>query len=69
MQRYCACGKKVAGKNDLCDECYSIYGRNSSEWPGWLRFWVSDTKREYAQETRIDEHEAAFTDLGIDQIN
>lgn len=69
MQRYCVCGKKIAGARDLCNECYSIYGRTASDWPAWLRFWINDTHREQRTELEIDKHEISFTDCGWDQIN
>lgn len=64
VQRYCVCGKRIAGKRHLCDECVAIYGARNN-WPEWLRFWVNDTECEARQETRINEHEVSFTDLGV----
>lgn len=62
MQRYCICGKMIAGKRVLCPECSLIYGRTAKEWPAWLRFWVNDTVREIKQEIEIDKHEISFAD-------
>jgi len=64
VQRYCVCGKRIAGKRHLCDECVAIYGAREN-WPEWLRFWVNDTEREAKQESRINEREITFTDLGV----
>jgi hypothetical protein len=62
MQRYCPCGRRIAGKRDLCDECYSIYGRNVALWPAWLQYQVADMKREYSQDCRCCEREDNFVD-------
>lgn len=64
MQRKCACGKLIAGKRHLCNECSKIYGPRS-EWPEWLRFWVNDTERELRLEDRIDKHEVALADIDL----
>jgi len=62
MQRYCVCGKPIAGKRHICPECESIYG-NRCEWPKWLKFQVNDTEREYEDELRIAAHEDNFDDI------
>lgn len=66
MQRKCVCGKYLAGKRHLCDECSDIYGQRE-EWPEWLKFWVNDTERENRREINIDEHEISFSDLEYDE--
>lgn len=65
MQRACVCGKLIAGRKHLCDECLAIYG-NRSEWPAWLLFWVNDTERERKQDERVSEHEISYREAGID---
>ncbi len=62
MQRYCPCGKRIAGKRDLCDECYTIYGRIVALWPAWLQFQVADMKRDYSQESNCCSREDKFVD-------
>lgn len=62
MQRNCPCGKRIAGKRDLCDECYAIYGRNVALWPKWLQYQIADMKREYAQDRDCCEREDQFVD-------
>ena len=68
IQRYCICGQKIKDQHELCTACENIYGRSHSAWPAWLRFMVSDMKREYRQDKRIDANEDCFTDVGLDQI-
>ena len=63
MKRVCVCGKKIAGRVDLCKECSEIYGLEKGEWPEWLKFYVSDLKREYMAE--YNSREITFTDLGF----
>jgi len=46
MERLCPCGKAVLPNRRICKECGSIYGFDSSEWPEWLRWQVSDIQRE-----------------------
>ena len=60
MQRNCPCGKRIAGKRDLCDECYEIYGHEVGRWPAWLQFQVADMKREYFQENECCTREDQF---------
>ena len=62
MQRYCPCGKMVAGRRYLCDECSAIYGTKSGRWPRWLRFQVADMKREYDYECECCEREDQYID-------
>ena len=46
MERLCPCGKHVLPNRRLCKECAEIYGCDSTEWPEWLRWQVSDIQRE-----------------------
>ena len=46
MERLCPCGKRVLPNRRLCKECAEIYGCDSTEWPEWLRWHVSDMQRE-----------------------
>jgi len=52
MNKVCVCGKTIPIKNDLCRECLSLYGTDKTEWAEWLRFMVSDLKREYEYEIK-----------------
>jgi hypothetical protein len=61
MAKKCVCGTDIHNDRSLCRECGSVYGYNSSEWPEWLRWQVSDIQRE-----NIDEF--YHTHLGIDDI-
>jgi hypothetical protein len=62
VQRNCICGKKIAGKRDLCDECYAIYGRKWADWPLWLRDWMCSTQHERYQERRANKREVPYSD-------
>ena len=62
MFRTCVCGKPIKGKHDLCSECEFIYGA-PEDWDEWLRFMVSDKKREYEQEKRLCDREIVFSDM------
>lgn len=62
MERLCPCGKAILPNRRICKECGDIYGFDSSEWPEWLRWQVSDIQRELDFELkhnhqRIDEIE------------
>lgn len=46
MERLCPCGKTILPNRRICKECGDIYGFDSSEWPEWLRWQVSDIQRE-----------------------
>jgi len=46
MERLCPCGEHVLPNRRLCKECVEIYGCDSTEWPEWLRWQVSDIQRE-----------------------
>lgn len=63
MNKKCICGKVITSRFDLCSRCIDEYGTNRSEWPDWLKFLISDMKREAYQEKQIDKHEITFTDL------
>jgi len=65
MLRTCVCNHPIKGKHDLCSACESIYG-DSEDWPEWLRFLVSDKKREYEQEKRLCDREIVFSDMDPD---
>lgn len=45
LYRECVCGKKISRRRVLCSECREIYGA-SEDWPEWLKFYVSDMRRE-----------------------
>lgn len=51
MQRNCICGKKIAGRRELCPECQMIYGCRG-DYPEWLKFLLADTKHEQRSEAR-----------------
>ena len=61
MQRYCVCGKMIAGRRKLCPECASIYG-SWGEYPEWLKFMLADMEREY----RMEEREARHSEFSLD---
>ena len=61
----CVCGKVITSQFDLCDNCQAEYGLDRSKWEEWLVFMVADLKREYRQNTIIDEHEIPFSEFGI----
>lgn len=67
VQRNCICGKRIAGKRDLCDECYAIYGRKWSEWPIWLRDWMCSTQNERYQERCANRREVPYSERYMKQ--
>ena len=63
LQRYCPCGKKIAGKRELCPECLSTYGDIRKDWPAWLLFAVNDFQNQYKKEIAYFQNTEDFDDI------
>jgi len=62
MSKQCVCGAEIRNGRSLCRECAEIYGTDSSEWPEWLKWSVSDIQRSHIADLthnhmRLDEIE------------
>ena len=62
MQRLCPCGRMIAGKRDLCNECLNIYGADRREWPAWLLYMVNDFHNCYRKELDYLDYVSGFCD-------
>ena len=63
MMKHCFCGKAIPVNWRLCKEHAAEYGTDPEQWDDWLKFLMTDIKREYDQDR--NSHEIDDCDIEI----